>query len=45
MSDKPSVSPYDDLQAIGRISEPLRRDVAADKYVPVLGNDTFHEVG
>ncbi len=37
--------PDHDLEAIGRITEPLRWDAATDKYLPVSWDDAFQEIG
>ena len=37
--------PDRDLEAIGRITEPLRWDAATDKYVPVSWDDAFRDIG
>ena len=37
--------PDHDLEAIGRITEPLRWDAATDKYLPISWDDAFQEIG
>ncbi|HEY0206323.1 MAG TPA: FdhF/YdeP family oxidoreductase [Acetobacteraceae bacterium] len=37
--------PDHDLEAIGRITEPMKWDAATDKYVPVAWDDAFREIG
>ena len=37
--------PDHDLEAAGRITHPMRRDPATDRYVPVAWEDAFREIG
>ena len=37
--------PDHDLEAIGRITEPLRWDPGTDKYLPIAWDDAFREIG